>query len=246
MTNRVVGTSPQVYARIGGVVYLLEIATAIFAELFVRSKLIVSGDATATAHNIMASESLWRLGFASDLINVACFVAVALILYVLLRPVNKNLALLAAFFSMAGNTIVGVAVLGHFAALLFLGGADYLKAFDPHQLQALALLSLKLHGVGYTVSMVFFGCYCPLNGYLILRSGYLPKFLGAFLVLGGAGYLTGSFADFLAPAFAARISIGSLAPGAVAELSLALWLLVMGVNVAKWEERASAGREGTA
>lgn len=236
MTDRAVETSPQIYARIGGWLYLIVIVAGGFAELFVRSNLIVSGDATATAKNIMASESLWRLGFAADLINVVCYVAVTLILYVLLRPVNRNLALLAAFFSLMGCAILGIDGLGHFAALLLLGGADYLKAFDPHQLQALALLSLKLHGYGYAVSMVFFGSYCLLLGYLIFRSGYFPKFLGVLLTIGSLGYLTNSFAAFLAPAFEATIF---LVPGGVAELSLCLWLIAMGVNVAKWEEKAN-------
>jgi hypothetical protein len=236
MTDRAVETSPQVYARVGGWLYLIVIVAAGFAEFFVRSKLIVSGDATATAKNIVASESLWRIGFAADLVNVVCYVAVTLILYVLLRPVNRNLALLAAFFGLVGCVILGIDGLGHFAALLLLGGADYLKAFDPHQLQALALLSLKLHGYGYVISMVFFGCYCLLLGYLIFRSGYFPKLLGVLLTIGSLGYLINSFAAFLAPAFE---TTALLIPGGVAELSLCLWLIVMGVNVPKWEEKVN-------
>jgi hypothetical protein len=239
MTDRALETSPQTYARIGGWLYLIVIVAGGFAELFVRSRLIVSGDATATAKNIMASESLWRLGFATDLINVVCFVAVTLILYVLLRPVNRNLALLAAFFSLVGCAILSIDGLGHFAALLLLGGADYLKVFDPHQLQTLTLLSLKLHAYGYAISMVFFAFYCLFFGYLIFRSGYFPKFLGVLLTIGSLCYLINSFAIFLAPAIAAMISPGILLPGGLAELTLCLWLIVMGVNVPKWEEKAN-------
>lgn len=228
-------TSPQAYARIGGWLYLIIIVAGGFAEIFVRGKLIVSGDATATAKNIMASESLWRLGFAGELIVLVCDVALALILYVLLRPVNENLALLAAFFRLVFVAIYGITGLTHVAALLLVGGADYLKAFEPHQLQALALLSLTLHEYGYAIALVFFGIHCFFLGYLIFRSGYFPKALGILLTIGSLGYLVNSFAIFLAPAFA---TTALLLPGGVAELSLCLWLIVMGVNVQKWEQKA--------
>lgn len=240
MIDHAVKTSPQTYARVGGWLYLFVIVAGIFAEFFVRSKLIVSGDAAATAHNIMASESLWRLGFAADISGVASYVAITLILYVLLRPVDRNLSLLAAFFSLAGCAIGGVVALGHLAPVFLLGGADYLRPFDTHQLQALALLSLKLHGYGEDVSIVFFGLYCPLLGYLIFRSGYFPKFLGVLLAIGGVCYLINSFADFVSPAFSAMIPAWILLPPGIAELSLCLWLVVMGVNVAKWEEQGAS------
>jgi hypothetical protein len=237
MTSRAVETSPQIYARLGGWLYLLVIVTGLFAELFVRSNLIVSGDAAATAKNIMGSESLWRLGFASDLVGVAGYVAVTLILYVLLKPVNRNLSLLAAFFSLIGCAVLGTVTLGHLAPLFLLGGADYLKVFDSHQLQALALLSLKLHGYGYEVAMVFFGAYCFVLGYLIFRSGYFPRFLGVLLMVGSLGYFIDIYAAFLAPSLAVGPIPGIL--GGVAELSLTLWLIVIGVNVPKWEEKAN-------
>jgi hypothetical protein len=223
------------YARLGGWLYLVVFVAGIFAENFVRSALIVSGNATATAANIMAHESLWRIGFAADLIMVVCYVAVTLVLYVLLRPVNKNLALLAAFFGMMGNAILATDALGHFAPLLLLGSADHLKAFDPHQLQALALLSLKLHGYGYQVSGVFYGLYEFLLGLLIFKSSYLPKFLGVALIIGSLCYLSDIFALFLAPAFEPAISSIVLVPAALLELSLCVWLIVKGVSVPKWD-----------
>jgi uncharacterized protein DUF4386 len=239
MTHNDVETSPQVYARIGGWLYLVVIVAGIFAEFFVRSNLIVSKDASATAHNIMASESMWRLALAGDLVGDFAYVAITLILYVLLRPVNRNLSLLAAFLSLVGCAIGGINALGHLAPLLLLGGADYLKAFDAQQLQALALLSLKLHGYGTDIAIVCFGLYCIFLGYLIFRSGYFPKFLGVLLPIGGVCYLINSFADFLAPAFSDKIPVAILLPPAVAEISLCLWLIVMGVDVPKWQERAS-------
>src|SRR5262249_21800123 len=129
MTERAIERSPQTYARIGGLLYLIIIAADALAELFVRSQLIVPRDATATAQNIMASESLWRIGFASTLVMLVCAVALLLILYVLLRPVNRNIALLAVFFNLVSISIEGLNDLLHLAAVLILSGADYLKVF---------------------------------------------------------------------------------------------------------------------
>jgi hypothetical protein len=234
--------SPQLYARSCGVLYLYIFAAGSFAELFVRSKLIVSGNAGATAANIMASESLFRLGFSGELLHLSCDVAVAMLLYALLRPVDRNIALLAAFMRLACDLILATASLSHFAALHLLGGSEYLKSFQPDQLHSLALLAMKLHGDGYAISLMFFGFACFSLGYLIFRSGYLPRTIGALLAIAGACYLINSFAHFLYPATgAALFNAGILVPCFVAELSLTLWLLVKGVNVAKWEERVSQG-----
>jgi hypothetical protein len=239
MTERAVEPSPQTYARIGGVLYLLIIVVGGFTEGFVRSSLVVSGDAAATARNIMASESLWRITFAGQLAMYVCAVALVLILYTLLRPVNANLALLAAFFNLVSIAIEGINSLAHFAPLLLLGGGDYLKSFEPHQLQAMALLSLQLHEYGFGISLIFFSFTLLLLGYLIFRSGYFPKTLGILLTIGALCYLTNSFALFLAPALEALLFPGILVPAGIAELSLCLWLIVMGVNVPKWKEHAN-------
>jgi hypothetical protein len=177
MADHTVETSPQIYARIGGWLYLIIIVAGIFAELFVRDRLIVSGDATATANNIMASGSLFRVSVAVEQIWLVCAVAVALILYVLLRPVSKNLALLAAFFNLVSIAVEAVATVTLFAALLFYGGSSYLRAFEPNQLHALAHLSLKLYDYGFAISLVFFGCCLSLYGYLIFRSVYSLRLL---------------------------------------------------------------------
>ncbi|MGZ3496726.1 MAG: DUF4386 domain-containing protein [Vulcanimicrobiaceae bacterium] len=240
MTDRAVETSPQAYARIGGVLYLIIIVAGLFAEIFVRDKLIVSGDATATANTIMAHESLFRISVAIEQIWLVCAVGVALILYVLLKPVSENLALLAAFFNLVSIAVEGVATVSLFAALFLLGGAGYLKAFEPHQLHALAYLSLKVYDYGFATSLVFFGCCLFLYGYLIFRSGYFPKTLGVLLIIGSLSYLTNSFALFLAPKYAAMIFPILLLPF-IAETSLCLWLIVKGVNVPKWETQIRAG-----
>ena len=238
MTNRAVETSPQVYARIGGVLYLIIIVIGFCGEFFVRDKLVVSGDVTATANNIVASESLWRVQIAADLILLVCAVPLTLILYLLLRPVNKNLALLAVFFNLVSIAIEGVNALSHFAPLLILNGADYLKVFDQHQLQALALLFVNLHAYGFAISLTIFSFVLLLEGYLIFNSGYFPKTLGVFVAIAAICYLTNSFALFLAPVFQAKIFPTILIPSFIGELSLCLWLLVMGVNVPKWEDKA--------
>src|SRR5437588_10434975 len=145
MKERITETSPQVYARIGGVLYLMIIVIGFSSEFFVRDKLVVSGDVTATANNILASESLWRISIAGELILLVCAVALTLILYVLLRPVNKNLALLAVFFNIVEFPIEYVSTQCLSAALFLSGYADYLKAFEPHHVRALVKISLRLH-----------------------------------------------------------------------------------------------------
>ncbi len=239
MTGRAVETSPQVYARIGGVLYLILILAGMFGVIFVRDKLIVSGDATATANNIIASPLLWRIGIAADLIMHVCDVPLMLVFYVLLRPVNRNLALLAVLFNLVQTAVLVANKLNLLAALFLLGSADYLKAFDPHQLHALSYLSLKLHDYGFGVGLIFFGCECLVVGYLIFRSGYLPRTIGVLMQIAGLCYLTNSFVLLLAPALAKMLYPAVLVPAFIGELSLCLWLLVKGVNVSKWEEKAT-------
>jgi hypothetical protein len=235
--ERITETSPQVYARIGGVLYLIIIIIGFCSEFFVRDKLVVSGDVTATAKNIMVSESLWRISIAGDLILLVSAVALTLILYVLLRPVNKNLALLAVFFNIVEFPIEAVSKLCLFAALFLSGKADYLKAFEPHQLQALAKISLQLHDYGFGIDLVFFGFACLVYGYLLFSSGYFPKTLGVLMAIAGLSYLTNSFTLILAPAYAGTIFF-ILVLALIGELSFCLWLMVRGVNVLKWNEKA--------
>jgi hypothetical protein len=247
MASRALETSPQTYARIGGMLYLFIIVVALFAEVFVRDRLIVSGDAAATAANIQGSETLFRLGLAGEMLTCVCDVALAMILYVLLKPVSKNLALLAAFFRLTFVGIYGVAKLFEIAALTMVGRADYLKAFDPQQLNALEYVSLRLHSYGYGVSLLFFGFCCVLFGYLIYKSGYLPGILGVLLVIGGMGYVIFSLAQMLAPAFAGRFLFPwIMLPAFLGELGLCLWLLVKGVNLPKWDEKTRALQGGAA
>ncbi len=240
MTDRTVETSPQLYARVGGVLYLIIIVLGIFGEAFVRDRIFVSGDAAATAANLRSLESLWRFGIATELFLLICAIALTLIFYVLLRPISKELALLAVFFNLVSLAVEAVAALDLVAALFPLGNAGYLKAFPPEQLYAMASLAIKSHSYGFGVALIFFGCTCLILGYLIFKSGFLPKALGVLMQIAGLSYLTDSFALILAPTFANRIFPAVLVPAFVGEASLCLWLLVKGVNVEKWEEKANA------
>ena len=226
----------QAYARIAGVLFLISAVAGGFGEFFVPFQLIVSNDATATANNIVASELLFRMGFVGYLVEALCDVILTLILYVLLRPVSRDLALLAVFFRLVGTAVFAVTELFYFSALFILGGADYLKTFSPEQLNTLALLSLRISVNGGGLFFVIGGVAYAIQGYLIFRSGFLPKVLGLLLALGGLGFVIRSFALAVAPAYA---SLGLLVPTAVAGLALTAWLLVKGVDVGKWEEKAA-------
>lgn len=233
-------SSPKPAARIAGLSYLITIVTGIFAELVVRGNLIVSGDAAATARNVLASEGLYRLGFVADLIGGAAYLVVTLLLYELLKPVNKTLSLLAAFFSVVGIAMGGIAAVTQLAPLSILSGASYLRPFDLQQLQALAYLALKLHAQGYLAALVFFGFYEILLGYLIFRSSFLPRTLGVLVGIAGAAFLTNSFALWLAPPVGDALNGFMLALDGIGEISLMLWLLIVGVDSRKWEARVYA------
>ena len=233
--NKTAETSPQIYARIGGILYLIIIVAGIFTELFVRDKLIVSGDAIATTNNIMASQLLWRFGIACDLIMHVCDIPLMLIFYLLLKPVNKNLALLTVLFNLVQTAVMVAYKLNLFQTLFLLGSADYLKAFEPHQLSALAYISIRADGYGFGIGLIFFGFECLVLGYLIFKSEYLPKTIGVMMQIAGLCYLINSFALILAPSFANKITPTILIPSLIGELSLCLWLLVKGVNITTWE-----------
>jgi hypothetical protein len=235
MEEHRVEASPQVLSRIGGVLYLIVIVLGLFGEGFVRDRIIVSGDATATAANIKSLESLWRFGIAGEFLLLICATVLTLILFALLRPVHRDLALLAVFFNLVSIAVEAVAALNLVAALFPLGKAGYLSAFEPEQLHAMAILAVRSHGYGFGVALIFFGCECLILGYLIFRSSYLPKAIGVLMQVAGWCYLTNSFALLLAPTLANRLFPAILVPAFVGEASLCLWLLVKGVNVEKWK-----------
>jgi Domain of unknown function (DUF4386) len=226
MASQTVDNFPQRYARLGGVLYLAIIVLGAFAEGFVANKLLVSGDAATTAHNILTSPGLWRLSVAGDLIVVLCAVPLLWIEYLLLRPVSRQLVLLAVLFNLVSLAVEAIRKLFLLVVVPILGSADYLRAFEPQQLQILANLALKSHDITFNIALIFFGLTCLVNGYLIFRSGCLPKFVGILMQIAGLSYLIACFAALFAPAVADVITPAILLPPLIGESSLCLWLLV--------------------
>src|SRR6202158_3065807 len=231
-------TSPRLKARITGAFYLLTILTGIFAQGFVSGRLVVDGDAAATAASILAHKSLFQLGFAVYLIEMACQIAMTALFYDLLKPAGRSVSLLAAFLGFAGCVIKTFSRLFFIAPLFILGGAHYLSVFSAEQLQALALLFLKVNDHGAAIALVFFGFYALLTGYLIVRSTFLPRTLGVLSVLGGLGWLS-----FLYPPLGYRLFLYIAAFGLLGAALLMLWLLVFGVNEQRWREQATAAAQ---
>ncbi len=225
--------SPQKTARVAGFLFLIIYALGVFGQLFVRESLIVPGDAATTVNNIMASESLFRLGFVSDLIRQTAIMLLPLVLYKLLKSVNKDLALLMVVFALVGVPIAMLNTLNQFAALLLLSGADYLTAFTADQLNAQVIFFLDLYKYGGFISQ-FLVLWLLLLGYLVFKSGFLPRILGVLLMIAGFGLLI-DFATFiLFPNFDISFALYTF----WGEPIFALWLLIKGVNVEQWEKRA--------
>jgi hypothetical protein len=236
MMERIAEASPRSLARMAGVSQLLEALTATFGQVFVLGRFVVSGNAAGTAANILGHERLFRLGFASSLIGVIFHIAWALLLYDLLKPVNRRLSLFAVFVILVGCAIQALASLFYLAPLLVLGGGSSLSAFTADQLQALAYMFVRLNGYAFNTYLVFFGLWCALIGFLIFRSTFLPRGLGVLLVISGLGWMI-----YLVPPLAIRLFIPYIAgASALGEIPLELWLIVMAVNAERWKEQASA------
>jgi hypothetical protein len=235
MTERTKKSSLSLMAKIAGALYLLTMLTGIFAEGFVSGRLVVSGDAAATAANILAHKGLFQLGFAVYLIEMACQTAMTALFYRLLKPAGRSVSLVAAYLGLTGCVIKTLSRLFFITPLFILGGAHYLSVFSTQQLQALALLFLKVNDHGAGIALVFFGFYAILTGYLMIRSTFLPRILGVLSVLGGLGWLS-----FLYPPLGYRLFPYIAAFGLLGALSLIVWLLVKGVNEQRWKEQAEA------
>jgi hypothetical protein len=222
--------SPQRYARIGGMLYLIIIAAGLFAEVLVRNRLIVPGDAAATASNITTHQLMFRLGIVADLTTYVCAVALTTILYVLLKPASGTASLLMLTSNLVQDAVGGLNALNTYRPVQLLGGADYLRVFSRQQLEAMALSSLDAHSVGFAIALIFFGISCLALGYLIFTSGFLPQVLGLLMALAGACYLVNSFALILSPQLASMLFPAILLPAFIGELSFAMWLTVKGVG----------------
>jgi len=222
--------STQQQARVAGFLYLLLALSAPIGLVYVPGKLIVSGNATATADNIRASEWLLRIGIASELIHQVIAVFLVLALYRLFKAVNethaKQMVILGALVSVP---IMFVNVLNEIAALVLVSGADFLSVFEKPQLDALAYLFVRLHDQGITVASVFWGLWLFPFGMLVIRSGFIPRVFGFLLMIAGAAYLASSFATLVLPRYAPLVSQVAL-PLEVAEVPIVFWLLIWGAK----------------
>ena len=228
--------SIQKTARFAGVLYLIITVAAIIAHQYVPSTLIVPGDAGTTVGNIAASETLFRVGgVGSELIILLSEIVLAVVLYVLLKPVNKTLSLIAAASRLAMTTIHGFNLLNYYFILSLVGGAGYATAFVPEQVNALVSLFLDAHHYGFTIGIAFLTIHVFVLGYLIIKSGYFPSVLGILFLAAGVGYLVDSFALLLSPSYDTT-PIFLAIPIALAEIAFPLWLLIKGVNTEGWKK----------
>jgi hypothetical protein len=227
--------SIQTYARVTGLLLALSMVFGFIGEWYIPSQ-FMSLDAATTAQKIASSQSLYRFGFAAYLVEAICDIGLSVLFYVLLKPVNKPLALAAAFFGLVATALYAVAEIFYFAPTVLLSGASYMKAFSPEQVNALTMLSLKLFARIGVMFLALYGIATVLRGYLILRSAYLPKFIGLLLMLGGVAFIAKNVTTVLAPAYSSELLLAVLFP---AGLSLTLWMILKGVDVAKWEARVA-------
>lgn len=235
MTERIAEASPRSLARMAGVFQLLEALTATFGQVIVPGRLVVAGNAAATAANILGHEQLVWLGFASSLVGVVFHLAWALLLYDLLKPVNRRLSLFAAFVILVGCAMQALTSVFYLGPMLILNAGRSLSALTAEQLQALAYMFVRLNGYANDTYLVFFGLWCVLIGYLIFRSTFLPRALGVLVVISGLGWMM-----YLVPPVAVQLFIPYIAgASALGEIPLLLWFLAVGVNEQRWEEQAS-------
>ena len=237
MSATTTGWSPKQMARFAGAAYLLIIVLGVWAEGFVRGSIFVPGEPATTAANLIAQEGLYRMGIVAETVMALADVTVAVLLYLLLRVVSRPLALAAMAFHLIETAMLGSNLLNGYAALLVLtantGTALSAAPFDAVQAQMLADFFLTLHRNGYSLALIFFGVNCLLLGVLIWRAAFLPKALGALMAASGLVYLTTSIVRFAAPEHYSTLS-PAFVVCLIAELALALWLVVRGVDEAKW------------
>ena len=228
--------NPNKTARIAGFLYLAHFVTFFFADNGVHSTAVGSVDFAATAQKIMTSQRLFRVGFINYLLTAVFFLLAAWVLYVLLKPVSKDIALLFVLLNLGGVAIWCSILFSDFAALLVVSSTDSLKVFQPDQLQALAILFLNLYQNGFMIAQLLLNLWLFPLGYLVFKSEYLPRILGILLIIDGFAMLVWFSQFFFFPGFEVISSI-SLAVSFIAEGSLCLWLLIKGVNVEAWERR---------
>ena len=232
--------SPETSARLAGALWLIVIAVSI-VSIFINPSVATSGSPAQTAASLLAAETPYRLAFTLLFFGSLCYLGVTALLYELLRPVNRSVALFGAFASLAGLTIGAASSVNALAALDLLKEASIAGPAAANQLQTIAQVFLR-DGPEFKVGMVFFGLHVASTGYLILRSTFLPRIIGGVLVAGGASYIISSFATFVAPAVGARLSPLVIPIAILGEGSLTLWLLFKGVNAEKYSSQIQRQR----
>ncbi|MDQ3904451.1 MAG: DUF4386 domain-containing protein [Actinomycetota bacterium] len=235
--SHVVDRSPLDLARFAGFLYLVIAVLSGFVHFYVPGQLIVSGDAATTARSIMASEGLFRINIAAELIIVLSEVVLSVLLYVLLRPVSRALTLVMMVSRLTMTAIHGINILNNVVVLLLLSGVGYLTVFAPGQLHALVMLFLDAYRYGFQIGIAIFALHTAVLGYLIYRSGFFPRVLGILFMIAPVGYLVDSFGLVLVPGHTTGAVYLAL-PITIAEVAFPLWLLVKGVHVARWKQRA--------
>ncbi len=216
-------------ARFAGLLYLLASIVGALGLIYVPGKLIVTGDATATADRVRASETLLRLGIASELIGFIIFIFVVLALYHLFKRVNQKHALVMAILLLVSIPISLLNVLNDIAALILVSGADFLSVFAKGQLDALAYLFIRLHGLGFVVAQIFWGLWLFPFGILVIRSDFIPRFLGYLLFIAAFGYLASSFTSLVLPSYRYLVDQFAMVL-TIAELPIIFWLLIWGAK----------------
>jgi hypothetical protein len=230
--------SPRTKGRFAGAIYLLYIIAGVYAQAFISDRLVVFSDAARTASNILANQSLYRLGFTVYLVEMAGQIATAILFYQLLKPVSRTGAMLAAAFELTGCGIKIFSRLFYFAPLLVLGGAaSHLSVFNKEQLDSIALLLLRINDNGAAVALAFFGFSTVIQGWLVYKSGFLPRWLGVIEIIGGFGWLT-----FLSPPLGMSLFMYIAVFALVGLLVMIVWLLTIGIDEQRWRERAAQAK----
>ncbi|MEO1964258.1 DUF4386 domain-containing protein [Hyphomonas sp.] len=234
-------TPPVRTARLAGLAYLYIIFAGLFAEIGVRGQLVSYTDPAGTAAKILASEMLYRAGFVAELLMTAADILVALCLYRILLVVDRHVSLAGLVFRLISAAIAGTKALFFLMPLILLHMDPQTSGFSAGELERLSVLSLRLHGQAYNISLVFFGFDCLIIGWLIWKSGFLPRLIGTGIVVAGVCYLVTSLMIFLTPALAASGWFMLLfVPCLIAEAALAVWLMIRGINAQAWKKAAIA------
>ena len=227
-------------ARLAGWLYLIMFITGPLSILLVDSNIIVSGNAAATAQNLVDHEALFRAGILGQLIVLLLDMALAVLLYIVLKPVNRTLALMAAAARLVMTSMRGINLVFRFIALMLAGGTGYLEAMETSQLHTLAMLFLEAFNMGFSLDLVFFSVHLILVGILVWRSGYIPGVIGVLLLIAGLSYLTDSLTGTVLPELDAIFVPVLMIPAVIGELAFMLWLVIRGISKSKWEQYITA------